>query len=70
MPKQYADMTAEELRAERDKLAAERTRIRLAQNEVGALLAAKEAIEGLPPEVQKLITINVGGAIAPEGAVN
>jgi hypothetical protein len=61
-------MTYEELVAERDELAAERTRVRLRQNEVAEAIEVYEALKNLSPAARKRITI--GGSVGSDGGIN
>ena len=63
--KPVEEMALEELLAERDALAAQRTELRLRQVAVQDQIALQEALKGLPPELVRRITI--GGAVSTEG---
>lgn len=66
--KPVEEMSLEELLAERESLAAQRTELRLRQNQVEQAIVMMDALKGLPEELRKRITIN--GAVGAEGGAN
>jgi hypothetical protein len=65
--KPAASMEAAQLAVYGDQLAAAKRSIRVAQNEVANVAAAREAIDALPDGARRIVAIDVGGAIAPAG---
>jgi hypothetical protein len=66
-PASYSEWSRADLEAEEVRLAAERTRIRLEQNEVGAALEVHRALDALSPAARRIVRIGLAGATAPNG---
>ena len=67
--KELSDMTDEELQAEADRLAEERTATRLQQNAVQAEIDIRRALSTLNPETRRIVEIKLAGGTVPAGAV-
>jgi hypothetical protein len=65
--KKLSNMTDEELNAEAEKMAGERTDIRLKQLEVSREQEIRAALAAMSPETRRLIKITLEGGIAPQG---
>jgi hypothetical protein len=66
----YTTWSVEKLMAERDRLAEQRTTIRLQQNAVDSVLQVKQAMEALPEGARRLVKIELGGSVEPQGEVS
>lgn len=65
-----AKLSDEELEARRSELAEERTRVRLAQNEVQAEIDLRAALSSMSGPVRRIVEIRLGGTVTPEGKVS
>lgn len=60
-------MSTEDLRAEQEQLAAERTRVRERQVAVAAELDLRSALDSMPAESARLVKLRLDGSIGPTG---
>lgn len=64
-----SEMTDEQLAERAAVLAAQRTAIRLEQNEVQAEIDLRRALSSLSGETRRIIAVRLGGATTPQGEV-
>lgn len=67
MAKKIENMNDEELAKEADRLAEQRTEVRLAQNAVAQQQQIRAALATLPPETRNIVKITVEGNVVPAG---
>lgn len=65
--KNLSKMNDEELAAEAESLAKQRTEIRLRQNEVAQQQQIRAALATLPPETRRIVKIELEGNVVPAG---
>lgn len=66
--KDLSKLSDDELEALEADLAAERTSVRLRQNDVAAERDLRRALASLSPESRRIVSVRMGGELAPQGA--
>jgi len=61
----YSQMTVDELHAEANRLAEQRTAIRLQQNAIQAELEIRKALEGMSGAAQQALRVRLEGGVKP-----